>query len=177
MVIALAEHLSAWLAGKCMKHTTHLGPCPHVSTGRLSSVDPGRTCHICQWQAQCGQSTSSTHISQRYLFSVSHLTAKTLSKWGQVRGYRTLVSCWKPDKERLLNKSRTYKERSMNQTRSLVNRINLKLMPRLLNWGTIVAFGNKYTLHQETIWHCTDTKKHTTSLIFWDLFLYDLFNF
>lgn len=130
MVIALAEHLSAWLAGKCMKHTTHLGPCPHVSTGRLSSVDPGRTCHICQWQAQCGQSTSSTRISQRYLFSVSHLTTKTPSKWDQIRGYHTLVSCWKPDMERLSNKRRKYKQRSINQPRSdRFNSINLQLMP------------------------------------------------
>ena len=130
MVIALAEHLSAWLAGKCMKHTTHLGPCPHVSTGRLSSVDPGRTCHICQWQAQCGQSTSSTHISQRYLFSVSHLTTKTPSKWDQIRGYHTLVSCWKPDMERLSNKRRKYKQRSINQPRSdRFNSINLQLIP------------------------------------------------
>ena len=62
------------------------------------------------------------HISQRYWFSVSHLTAKTLSKWGRIKGYHTLVSCWKPAMETLSNKWRKYKQSSINQPR--IDRFN-----------------------------------------------------
>ena len=37
-----------------------LGTVPSCIPGRPSREDPGTTCHICQWQAQCDQSTSST---------------------------------------------------------------------------------------------------------------------
>ena len=162
MVIALAEHLSAWLAGKCMKHTAHLGQCPHISAGRLSSVDPGNMSHLSLASPMWSIHLKHPHISQRYLFSVSPLTAKTLSKWGRIRGYHTLVSCWKPDTERLSNKRSKYKQRSINQSRSdRFNRISLQLIPRLFNWGTIVEFDNKYKLQLGTIWHCSDTKKQT----------------
>ena len=171
---------------KSKKHRANHGHCPcrapkcltgwevHETHGPLGTVPS----HISREAEQCGPRKNTLHlsvaspmwsihlkhplISQRYLFSVSPLTAKTLSKWGRIRGYHTLVSCWKPDTERLSNKRSKYKQRSINQSRSdRFNRISLQLIPRLFNWGTIVEFDNKYKLQLGTIWHCSDTKKQT----------------
>lgn len=161
-VSALVEPLSAWLAGKCGKHKLHLGQCPYVSTRRLSSFDPGRTGHVCQWQAQGDQSTSSTpNIPVVFVVSVPN-HCQNAEKGVRISGYHTHVSYWKPDMERLSNKRRKYKWRSINQPRSdRLNTLSLQLMPRLFNWGTIVEFDNKYKLQLGTIWHGTDTKKRT----------------
>ena len=155
-----------------------LGTVPSCISGRLSRVDPGTTCHICQWQAQCDQSTSSTpNIPVVFVVSVPNHCQNT-EKGVRISGYHTHVSYWKPDMERLSNKRGKYKWRSINQPRSdRLNTLNLQLMPRLFNGGTIVEFDNKYKLQLGTIWHCTDTKKHTFFFFFWDLFLYGFLTF
>ena len=109
MVSTLLQPLSAWLAGKCVKHKLHLRQCPYVSTRRLSSFDPVRTCHVCQWQDQGDQSTSSTpNIPVVFVVSVPNHCQNT-EKGVQISGYHTHVSHWKPNMERLSNKRRKYK--------------------------------------------------------------------
>ena len=67
--------------GKCIKHRAHLGQCPQLATRRLSRVDTESTCHICQWQAQCGSSTSSTATYPSSIcFQCPTSHHKTLSK-------------------------------------------------------------------------------------------------
>jgi len=151
--MALAKHLTAWLAGKCMKHRAHLGLCPHVSTRNLSGVDPESTCHICHWQARRDQSTSSTpNIPTVFVFCVPPLTTKARNRWGQIRGYCTLISWWKPDMERLSNKRRKYKQRSINQSKSdKFNGISLQYMLRPFNqvWQVHTSTRDCLTLY----WH------------------------
>ena len=69
--------------GKYMKHKVHLGQCHCRAPWSLSSVDPGNSCCLGLWQAQCGPSTVSTlHTCQRNLFVVTislHSTTEQVS--------------------------------------------------------------------------------------------------
>ena len=90
-------------AGKCTKHSVHLGQCPCKACWSLSSVDLGSTCCLGLWQTQCGASTvSSLHTCQQSLFAVPlppYSTAEqvSLNEWpclppcvrGEVRHLQT----------------------------------------------------------------------------------------
>ena len=81
--LATTQEPERFRPGKYIKSRAHLGQSPFRAPWSLSSVDPGNSCCLGLWQAQCGPSTVSTlHTCQRNVFVVTislHSTTEQVS--------------------------------------------------------------------------------------------------